>query len=58
MNCELCGKVVPPERVEAVPWTRVCVGCAQENPEPFRHDPEVVCFKSSPSGQNGWSAKS
>lgn len=57
MLCVECGRAIPLERVEALPWTRYCVGCAQRNPEPPRHDPEEVCFKSSPSGQNGWSPK-
>jgi len=29
MNCELCGKVVPEERLEAIPETKICVGCSQ-----------------------------
>ncbi|MBB5785721.1 TraR/DksA family transcriptional regulator [Jiangella mangrovi] len=27
-DCERCGAVIPPERLELRPWTRLCVGCA------------------------------
>lgn len=27
-KCERCGRVIPPERLEMIPDTRVCVGCA------------------------------
>lgn len=27
--CERCGTMIPPERVEAVPETRLCVKCSQ-----------------------------
>lgn len=27
-RCERCGSTIPPERLEAKPATRVCVGCA------------------------------
>ena len=30
-NCELCGKLIPPERLDALPQTRRCVDCAREN---------------------------
>ena len=29
MNCQLCGKVVPEERLEALPETRICVVCSE-----------------------------
>jgi RNA polymerase-binding transcription factor DksA len=29
MNCELCGNVIPAERMEALPDTRICVGCSE-----------------------------
>ncbi len=29
MNCERCGKVIPEERLEAMPETRICVGCSE-----------------------------
>jgi hypothetical protein len=28
--CERCGEIIPPERVEAIPETRLCVKCSQE----------------------------
>jgi RNA polymerase-binding transcription factor DksA len=28
MNCEICGKLIPAERLEALPETRICVGCS------------------------------
>jgi hypothetical protein len=29
--CELCGKPIPRERLDALPETRRCVDCAREN---------------------------
>jgi RNA polymerase-binding transcription factor DksA len=29
-RCEGCGKDIPKERLEAVPYTRYCVGCAEK----------------------------
>lgn len=29
-NCERCGKEIPPERVEALPETHLCIGCSEE----------------------------
>lgn len=26
--CEVCGKAITPERLDAVPWATRCVGCA------------------------------
>ena len=28
--CERCGAMIPPERVEALPETRLCVTCSKE----------------------------
>lgn len=55
MNCSKCGGVIDPERLEALPDTRLCIDCARANPEGLRHDPNEVCARASPSGQNGWS---
>jgi len=30
-HCELCGKPIPPERLDALPQTWRCVDCAREN---------------------------
>ena len=30
-SCEICGRVIPPERLEALPETRRCVECARKN---------------------------
>lgn len=29
--CEMCGKEIPAERLEALPETKRCVDCAQKN---------------------------
>lgn len=29
--CELCGRLIPQERLDALPQTRRCVDCAREN---------------------------
>lgn len=52
-----CGAIIPAERVEFLQLLNrplCCPGCSKEAP---RHDPNVVCAKSSPSGQNGFSPK-
>lgn len=52
--CVKCGSLIPLDRMEALPYTRTCTKCSNEG---LRHDPNVVCAKASPSGQNGWSPK-
>jgi RNA polymerase-binding transcription factor DksA len=34
-NCELCGKVIPKERLEALPETKRCVECSREKGSDF-----------------------
>jgi reverse gyrase len=29
-HCERCGGEIPAERIEAMPETRICVGCSRE----------------------------
>ncbi|MEX2274123.1 MAG: TraR/DksA C4-type zinc finger protein [Actinomycetota bacterium] len=29
-TCEVCGAEIPAERLEAIPWSTLCVGCAAE----------------------------
>ncbi len=29
-KCTICGKVIPPERIAALPQTKRCVNCARE----------------------------
>lgn len=56
-DCFYCGVQIPPGRLEVLPDTYKCVKCASSYPEPNRHDPNEICAKASPSGQNGFSAK-
>lgn len=58
MKCEVCKEKIPAERLEILPGVRKCVKCAEKYPDPFPFDPNEVCAKSSPSGQNGWSPSS
>ena len=30
-NCELCGKPINPERLEAIPYARLCIRCKTED---------------------------
>lgn len=30
-RCQLCKKLIPPERLQALPGTRRCVQCARDN---------------------------
>ena len=56
-NCIACGVPIDPARLEVLPQARTCVACAEQNPEPVRHDPNVVCAKSSITGRNGFAAR-
>lgn len=53
-KCAMCDAVIIPERLEVFPHTERCVACARKNPEPLRHDPNVVCDIGSASARNGW----
>jgi DnaK suppressor protein len=35
-SCEVCGKTIPVERLEAIPWTTVCSADAEQNEEAGR----------------------
>ncbi len=30
--CERCGQPIAPERLEAIPWARLCISCKQKAP--------------------------
>ena len=32
VSCESCGRIIPEKRIEAMPGTKLCVGCANNNP--------------------------
>lgn len=55
--CSTCGIQIPAERLEALPGTQHCVKCAPKHAPKRIHDPNVLCAKSAPSGQNGFSPK-
>jgi hypothetical protein len=55
-NCEDCSKIIPVERLEALPNTKYCVNCAANHPLPTP-DPNILCAKASLSSQNGFSPK-
>lgn len=57
-NCEACGQLIPAYRIFCVPDTPHCVKCAEEFGPTRVIDPEEVCAKASPSGQNGFSPRS
>ena len=29
-DCERCGEPIPPRRLEALPYTRLCLSCSEE----------------------------
>ena len=33
VSCEICGRIIPDKRIEAMPNTKVCVGCASNDPK-------------------------
>ncbi len=35
-RCDACGEGIPAARLDALPWTRLCVHCAEQNPLGFR----------------------
>jgi hypothetical protein len=41
LRCESCNRVIPAERLDVLPETRVCVDCARE--EYGGSDLELVC---------------
>ena len=55
--CANCGKQIDPERLEFLPRTTHCVRCVDTHGPKVIKDPEILCAKSSPSGQNGFSPK-
>ena len=57
-KCDNCHKDIDHERLEALPNTRHCTDCVDKHGPKRVHDPEELCAKSSPSGQNGWSPSS
>ena len=58
MNCKKCGEPIPKERLEVVPNTEHCIKCVDDNGPQKVYNPDEICAKASPSGQNGWSPKS
>lgn len=57
-NCLACGIPIPLIRLYYIPTTKYCVGCADKHTPQRINDPEILCSKASPSGQNGFSPKS
>lgn len=57
-NCEACEEPIPLARLDVFPNTKYCVKCVDANSPKIVRDPEEICAKSSPSGQNGFSPKS
>jgi hypothetical protein len=55
-DCSCCGNPIPLARLDAVN-TAFCVKCVDRT-QKIVHDPEIICAKASPSGQNGWSPTS
>jgi DnaK suppressor protein len=35
-TCERCGNPIAPERLEAIPWARLCIDCKQKSGAPPR----------------------
>lgn len=57
-HCENCGEKIPAERLQVLPNTLYCVKCVDKHGPKKVWDPEVICAKASPGGQNGFSPKS
>ncbi len=35
MDCELCGDLIHPDRIEAIPSTTVCINCSDKVTDPI-----------------------
>ena len=35
VNCELCGDLIHPDRIEAIPSTTVCINCSDKVTDPI-----------------------
>jgi RNA polymerase-binding transcription factor len=35
-TCDSCGAAIPKAKLDALPWTRLCVHCAELNSKGFR----------------------
>ena len=52
-QCALCGAVIAPARLEALPGVTTCIECAKKNPP--RIDPRKLDLsQSSPINRNGF----
>ena len=40
-RCEICGKLIPKERVEALPETKRCIECARSRGTDVGMDPDT-----------------
>ncbi len=54
ISCEVCGKPIHPERLEAIPDTKHCVKCVEKHGPKRYIDPEDVCAKPSATARNGF----
>jgi RNA polymerase-binding transcription factor DksA len=57
-DCSMCGNPIPLARLDVLPNTKLCTPCGGVQAEKVVHDPNEMCAKASPSGQNGWSSSS
>jgi hypothetical protein len=48
MNCVRCGFEIPAERLEAMPETRICVGCSREIGGEFEY--RATCERTNKAG--------
>jgi hypothetical protein len=52
--CSLCGRPIPPGRLEALPGVTTCLECAKRNPPRKLTDRDVDLSKSSPIDRTGF----
>ncbi|HVX87067.1 MAG TPA: TraR/DksA C4-type zinc finger protein [Phycisphaerae bacterium] len=52
--CDLCRQPIAPARLEALPWTRMCVKCAEKNPPPPVDPATLDISQASPINKNGF----
>ncbi|NJD03662.1 MAG: conjugal transfer protein TraR [Ruminiclostridium sp.] len=55
-KCALCGKDIGAERLEAIPYTRLCIDCEEEKavtPEILRSTENITSRFSENAGRNG-----
>jgi len=50
MNCNSCSNIIEFERLEALPTTKLCIGCAQAHAKNSKTVRGIMCFDGKTGG--------